>query len=78
MRFLRLLPVFAVTLPLPAAGQETPPEKILLNDFRPVSIFKIPITEVSKAKYPVIDLHTHPYAETRAQLATWVELLSPA
>lgn len=75
MRFLRLLPLFAVTLPLPAAGQETPPEKILLNDFRPVSIFKIPITEVSKAKYPVIDLHTHPYAETRAQLATWVELM---
>jgi hypothetical protein len=35
------------------------PPTILLNDYLPQSIYKIPITEVPKAKYPVIDCHCH-------------------
>lgn len=30
-----------------------------LKDWRPQSVFKIPVTEVKKAKYPVIDMHNH-------------------
>src|SRR5687768_15607382 len=30
-----------------------------LKDFRPVSIYKNPKTEIQKAKYPVIDVHSH-------------------
>lgn len=35
------------------------PDKLLLQDYRPKSIFKIPVTEIKKAKYPVIDVHCH-------------------
>ncbi len=35
------------------------PDHLLLKDWRPKSIYKIPITEITKAKYPAIDLHNH-------------------
>ena len=30
-----------------------------LKDYRPVSIYKNPKTEIQKAKYPAIDVHSH-------------------
>jgi uncharacterized protein len=48
------------------------PERILLKDYRPKSIYKIPVTEVAKAKFPIIDMHSHPYAKTPEQIAGWV------
>lgn len=40
------------------AGQDTP-DKFLLKDYRPKSIYRVPATEIKKAKYPVIDVHCH-------------------
>lgn len=51
---------------------ENSPEQILLKDYRPKSIYKIPVTEVAKARYPIIDMHSHPYAKTPEQIAEWV------
>jgi uncharacterized protein len=51
---------------------EVSPEKLLLKDYRPKSIYKIPATKISKARYPVIDCHTHPYARTPSQVEQWV------
>ena len=48
------------------------PEHILLKDYKPKSIYKIPITEVPKAKFSVIDMHSHPYAKTAQEIAEWV------
>ena len=48
------------------------PETILLKDYRPESIYKIPITEVLKAKFPIIDMHSHAYAKTPKQIAEWI------
>ncbi len=48
------------------------PETILLKDFRPKSIYKIPVTQVSKAKFPIIDMHSHAYAKTPEEIAGWV------
>ena len=45
------------------------PEKILLKDYRPKSIYKIPVTQIAKAKYSVIDMHSHDYAKTPEQIA---------
>lgn len=42
--------------------QETPPGSpptILLNDYLPHSLYKVPVTEINKAKHPVIDCHNH-------------------
>lgn len=49
--------------------------KLLLKDYRPKSIYKIPISHIPKAKYPVIDLHSHPYAKTDEELAKWVKTM---
>jgi hypothetical protein len=48
------------------------PERLLLKDYKPKSIYKIPITEVPKAKFPIIDMHSHPYANTTREIAEWV------
>ncbi|HSB15040.1 MAG TPA: hypothetical protein VLE22_11315, partial [Bryobacteraceae bacterium] len=44
--------------PAPGAAQATPDE-LLLKDYRPKPIFRIPKTDIKKAKYPVIDVHSH-------------------
>ena len=48
----------------PAALKAGSPETILLKDYRPESIYKIPVTKIAKAKFPIIDMHSHPYAKT--------------
>ena len=53
-------------------AEQPSPETILLKDYRPRSIYKIPITEVSKAKFPIIDMHSHAYAKTPEEIAEWV------
>ena len=49
------------------------PETILLKDYRPKSIHKIPVTEIDKAKHPIIDMHSHPYAKTAQQIEEWIK-----
>jgi predicted TIM-barrel fold metal-dependent hydrolase len=56
-----------------SANAQTPPEKLLLKDYRPRSIYKVPVTNIQKAKYPVIDVHSHPYAEGAEEIAQWVK-----
>jgi uncharacterized protein len=55
-----------------SAAKPSSPETILLKDYRPKSIYKIPISEIPKAKFPIIDMHSHPYAKTPAEIDTWV------
>jgi len=63
---------------LPGYGQEESPspEKLLLKDFRPQSVYKVPKTPIERAKYPVIDLHSHPYAKSLEAVAEWVEIMN--
>ena len=55
------------------AKKASSPETILLKDYRPKSIYKIPVTQVAKAKFPVIDMHSHPYAKTPQEIDAWVK-----
>lgn len=48
------------------------PETILLKDYRPQSIYKVPVTQIAKAKFPAIDMHSHPYAKTAAEIDQWI------
>jgi hypothetical protein len=47
-------------------------ESLLLKDYRPVSIYNIPVSEVKQAQFPVIDMHSHDYASTDEQISTWI------
>jgi predicted TIM-barrel fold metal-dependent hydrolase len=48
-------------------------DQLLLKNFRPVSVYKIPVTQVDKAAFPVIDVHSHDYARTDEEIAQWVK-----
>jgi predicted TIM-barrel fold metal-dependent hydrolase len=48
------------------------PKTILLKDYRPRSIYKVPVTKIAKAKFPIIDMHSHPYAKTDGEITTWL------
>ena len=51
------------------------PETLLLKKFRPESIYHIPQTKVEKARYPLIDMHTHTYAKTAKEIEKWVRTM---
>jgi predicted TIM-barrel fold metal-dependent hydrolase len=56
-----------------ASKKLSSPETILLKDYRPESIYKIPVTKIAKAKFPIIDMHSHPYAKTAPAIEEWVK-----
>lgn len=58
---------------LSLSGQDG--KDILLKDYRPVSIYKIPGTDISKAKYPAYDMHTHVYAKDEASIQKWIKAM---
>ncbi len=60
------------------ASAQTSPETILLKDYQPRSIYKIPVTQVSRAKFPIIDMHSHAYAKTPEEIAEWVRNMDEA
>jgi predicted TIM-barrel fold metal-dependent hydrolase len=74
------LPVYAALLTWAvtacAWGEESPaPEKLLLKDFHPQSVYRVPETKVSKARSPAIDMHAHVYARTPERVAEWVRMM---
>ncbi len=78
----RRLPVFGLAL-IAATGlaraqspaAPTPPDQLLLKDYRPTSIYKIPQTPVDKARFPVIDVHSHAYVQTPEAVTAWVRTM---
>lgn len=46
--------------------------EVLLKDYKPESVYKVPTTKVTTAKFPVIDMHSHPYAMSKKEIDTWV------
>jgi hypothetical protein len=53
-------------------------DTLRLKDYRPVSIYKVPHTKIEKAKYPVIDFHSHDYPKTDAEVDQWVKTMNDA
>ena len=69
----RLMALILLSAAVHTLFGQTPPERLLLKDYRPKSIYRIPTTEIRKARYPVIDIHSHPYAMTPEEISQWVE-----
>ena len=53
-------------------ADEASPDQLLLKDYRPRSIHRVPVSTIEKARYPVIDVHSHPYAKTPLLVEQWV------
>lgn len=56
-----------------APAPKTPAETLLLKDYRPRSLHKVPVTHVGRARYPIIDMHSHPYPKSDAEITTWLK-----
>lgn len=54
------------------ANASPDPNTILLRDYRPRSIYKVPVTQIEKAKFPIIDMHSHPEPKTDAEIQMWI------
>lgn len=66
------LPILIFTAIISNAQDVT---NLKLKDFRPESIYKIPITKIEKTKYPAIDIHSHDFAETDEDVDRWVRTM---
>jgi len=53
-------------------------QALKLKDFRPQSIYKVPVTIVKRAKFPVVDMHSHDYAKTPEEVVKWVKTMDGA
>ena len=58
-----------------AVRAQTRPDELLLKDYRPKSIYHLATTRVEKARFPVIDVHTHDYAPANADVDRWVRTM---
>jgi predicted TIM-barrel fold metal-dependent hydrolase len=52
---------------------QSTPETLLLKNFKPKSYYRIPQTEIKKARFPVIDMHSHAYAKSEEQIDQWIK-----
>ena len=50
-------------------------EDILLKDYDPVSIYNTPSTKISKAKFPLVDFHSHLYPKSEQEISEWVKIM---
>ena len=66
---------FFAILSFSVFAQKEAVDHLLLKNYRPVSVYAIPVTIPDKAKFPVIDMHSHPYAESVAELDAWVKTM---
>jgi predicted TIM-barrel fold metal-dependent hydrolase len=74
-------PLFAVSVAsclLCAATAQTGPEQLLLKDYRPKSIYNLPQTRITKARYPAVDMHAHVYARNESEVDQWVRAMDEA
>jgi predicted TIM-barrel fold metal-dependent hydrolase len=52
-------------------------DALLLRDYRPVSVYKVPISYIPRAKYPVTDMHFHG-VQRPDQVDSWVKMMDDA
>jgi len=70
-----LLTLLCFLISLHMCIAQSTPDDLLLKNYRPQSIYKIPVTKNRKTSTPIIDLHSHAYAETEKELEAWVATL---
>jgi predicted TIM-barrel fold metal-dependent hydrolase len=67
------LTIFAMAMMAGSSLKAQDADKILLKNYRPVSIFRVPVSQIEKAAYPIIDAHTHDYASTDDGVREWIK-----
>jgi uncharacterized protein len=50
-------------------------DNILLKNYRPVSVYNVPLSHIDRAAFPIIDVHTHAYATTDEGVRDWIKAM---
>ena len=50
-------------------------DNVLVKDYFPTVVNNIPVTYVEKAKFPIIDMHSHDYAENAEDIEEWINVM---
>jgi uncharacterized protein len=53
-------------------------DTLTLQYYRPQSIYRVPVSNLQKARYPATDFHSHDYPETEAGVDEWVKTMDAA
>ncbi|MGE5859835.1 MAG: amidohydrolase family protein [Ignavibacteria bacterium] len=77
MKNISLIIFFVASLFINSLFCQTAPDNLLLKNYRPKNIYNIPITKIEKAKFPVVDMHSHPYASGN-EIDLWVKNMDEA
>jgi predicted TIM-barrel fold metal-dependent hydrolase len=75
---LRSLVLILIAAALNAGEGATAADDIRLKDYRPASIYRIPRTEVPRARFPATDFHAHDFAKTPEAVDAWVKAMDAA
>lgn len=73
--FVLAVGVSAYAQPPKSASDGSILDRLLLRDYRPESIYKVPQTTIRKARFPVIDIHSHAYAKDAEEVERWVRVM---
>ena len=73
----------ALAFAAPLAAQDLPLDgrdgrNLLLENFRPKSMLRVPETQLTRAKFPVVDVHTHfrhKFRGSAGELEAWIKLM---
>ena len=71
----RLILLFLSSLLTGTLSGDEPARRLYLDEFRPESELKAPAHEVGQAKFPCVNVHTHPFKLTDAELAEMVQAM---
>jgi predicted TIM-barrel fold metal-dependent hydrolase len=58
-----------------SSSGEVLPDQLLLKDYRPKSIYKIPVSNITKAKFPIVDTHHHARVKTPDDVEKMVQMM---
>ncbi len=76
IKYLFPIGLFCLALVLIAQpGQCQDASNLKLKNYYPQSIYRVPQTTVEKAKYPVIDFHSHDYTGSDTEIEDWVRIM---
>lgn len=59
----------------PSDSAQISPDQLLLKDYRPKSVYKIPVSDIKKAKYPIIDTHHHSRVKTPQDVEAQIKVM---
>lgn len=65
--------IASIFLTIACPGQGV--DDLKLKDYRPKSIYNIPVSKVEKAKYQAIDMHTHVYGRDDKGIQEWIKAM---